>query len=121
MDLAAEAGHGPAFDELRRATWQARLTGDAVWSALDELGHRIGVAELCEIAAAGSLAGESGAAVRKSLTAKARALRSAALSAAEASARRQSEAMFAPLVLMGLGFIVFLIYPLVTNLSVGGP
>jgi len=119
MDLAARAGRGPAFDALRRATFHARLSGDAVWRALDELGARIGVVELREIAAAGSLAGESGAAVRKSLGAKARALRSAALAAAEASARRRSQAMFGPLVLMGLGFIVFMIYPLVTNLTVG--
>lgn len=121
MELAARAGRGPAFDDLRRATWQARLSGDAVWGAFAELGRRVAVVELEEIAAAGSLAGEAGAAVRKSLTAKARALRTASLAAAEASARRRSQAMFAPLVLMGLGFVVFLVYPLVTNLSVGGP
>lgn len=119
MDLAARAGRGPAFDELRQATFRARLSGDAVWTALDELGARIRVAELREIAGAGTLAGESGAAVRKSLTAKARALRAASLSAAEAAARKQSQAMFAPLVVMGIGFILFLLYPLVTNLSVG--
>ena len=119
MDLAARAGHGAAFDELRQATFKARLSGEAVWTALDELGARIGVAELREVASAGALAGESGAAVRKSLTAKARALRVTSLSAAEATARKQSQAMFAPLVVMGIGFILFLLYPLVTNLSVG--
>ena len=31
MDLAAQAGQGPAFAELRRAVWQARLAGDPVW------------------------------------------------------------------------------------------
>ena len=120
MELAADAGRGAAFDELRRATWQARLSGEPVWEALDDLGRRIAVPELGEVAAAGALAGESGAAVRKSVTAKARALRTAGLAAAEAAARRQSQAMFGPLVLMGLGFITFMIYPLVTNLSVGG-
>jgi Flp pilus assembly protein TadB len=119
MDLAARAGRGPAFDELRQATFRARLSGEAVWTSLDELGARIDVVELRQIASAGTLAGESGAAVRKSLTAKARALRSASLSAAEATARKQSQAMFAPLVVMGIGFILFLLYPLVTNLSVG--
>ena len=120
MDLAAGAGTGPAFAELRRAVSQARLSGDPVWDQLDELGRRIRVPELGEIAATGSLAGESGAAVRRSLTAKARALRTAALAEAETTARRKSQAMFAPLVLMGLGFVLFLIYPLVTNLSIGG-
>ena len=120
MDLAARAGNGPAFIELRRAVSQARLSGEPVWDRLDELGRRVRIPELREIAAAGSLAGEYGAAVRRSLMAKARALRTAALAEAETAARRKSQAMFAPLVLMGLGFVLFLIYPLVTNLSIGG-
>jgi len=120
MEIAAEAGQGPAFAELRRAVLVARLAGNPVWDSLDDLGRRLRIDELREIAAAGSLAGESGAAVRKSLTAKARAMRQAGLAAAESAARRNSQAMFAPLALMGLGFIVFLIYPLLTNLSFGG-
>jgi tight adherence protein C len=120
MDLAAQAGQGPAFAELRRAVWKARLSGDPVWDSLDELGQRLRISELREIAAAGSLAGESGAAVRQSLTAKARALRQAALAEAETTARKRSQALFAPLVLMGLGFVLFLMYPLVTNLNFVG-
>jgi tight adherence protein C len=120
MEIAAQSGQGPAFDELRRAIRQARLSGDPVWDTLDALGQRVGVVELREIAAAGSLAGESGAAVRKSLTAKARSLRATSLSAAETAARQRSQQMFAPLVMMGFGFVIFLIYPLVTNISVGG-
>ena len=89
MDLAAQAGQGPAFAELRRAVWQARLSGEPLWDTLDDLGRRLRIAELREIAAAGSLAGESGAAVRQSLTAKARALRQAALAEAETTAREE--------------------------------
>lgn len=120
MDLAAQAGDGPAFAELRRAVWQARLAGEPVWDTLDDLGRRLRITELREVAAAGSLAGESGAAVRRSLTAKARSLRQAALAEAETVARKRSQALFGPLVLMGLGFVVFLIYPMLTNLSFGG-
>lgn len=120
MEIAAAAGQGPAFDELRLAVSESRLSGDPVWDTLDELGRRLRVVELQEVAAAGSLAGESGAAVRRSLTAKARALRAAALAEAETTARKRSQAMFAPLVLMGLGFILFLVYPLLTNLTIGG-
>ena len=120
MDLAAQAGQGPAFAELRRAVWQARLAGEPVWDTLDDLGRRLRITELREVAAAGALAGESGAAVRQSLTAKARSLRQAALAEAETTARKQSQAMFGPLVLMGLGFVIFLIYPMLTNLSFGG-
>ena len=110
MREAALAGNGPAFMELRRATTQAQYSG-AVWDALDQLGDRIGVVELQEIAAAGSLAGERGAAVRKSLVAKARSLRSSTLSAAESHARQRSQAMFGPILLMGFGFIIFLLTP----------
>jgi Flp pilus assembly protein TadB len=120
MDLAAQAGQGPAFAELRRAVWQARLAGEPVWDTLDVLGRRLRITELREVAAAGSLAGESGAAVRQSLTAKARSLRQTALAEAETVARKKSQALFGPLVLMGLGFVIFLIYPMLTNLSFGG-
>lgn len=119
METAARAGSGPAFQELRRATLEARLSGYPVWDGLDELGRRLGVAELSEVAAAGNLAGERGAAVRRSLMAKARALRSSTLAAAETAARARSQAMFAPIVLMGMGFISFLLYPLITNLQLG--
>jgi Flp pilus assembly protein TadB len=119
METAARAGNGPAFMEIRRATVAARLSGEPVWDALDALGRRVGVVELQEVAAAGSLAGERGAAVRRSLIAKARALRATSLAAAEANARRQSQAMFAPIVLMGIGFILFLLYPLVSNIQLG--
>lgn len=118
MREAALAGNGPAFMELRRATTRAQYSG-AVWDALDELGERIDLVELREIASAGTLAGERGAAVRKSLVAKARSLRSSSLSAAESTARARSQAMFGPILLMGFGFIVFLIFPLLSNLDIG--
>jgi Flp pilus assembly protein TadB len=119
MEIAARAGNGPAFMDIRRATNTARLSGEAVWGGLDELGRRVGVGELCEVAAAGLLAGERGVAVRRSLTAKARALRSSTLMAAESSARSRTQAMFVPVVLMGCGFIMFLLFPLLSNISVG--
>lgn len=93
MDLAAQAGQGPAFAELRKAAWQARLSGEPVWDGLDDLGRRLRITELRDIAAAGSLAGESGAAVRQSLTAKARSLRQSAL----AEANRGSQEVAGPL------------------------
>jgi tight adherence protein C len=119
METAARAGNGPAFIELRRATVQARLSGEPIWDLLDDLGRRLRVVELCEIASAGNLAGERGAAVRRSLMAKARALRTTSLSADEAQARRRSQQMFLPIVLMGIGFILFLLYPLITNIRIG--
>jgi tight adherence protein C len=116
MRKAAQAGNGPAFMELRRATTQAAYSG-AIWDALDDLGQRVGIIEIREISTAGTLAGE-GAAVRRSLVAKARSLRNSTLNAAEVAARKRSQAMFAPIVLIGFAFITFLIYPLLTNISI---
>ena len=119
METAARAGNGPAFMAMRRATNEARTSGQPVWALLNDLGRRLDVVELCEIASAGTLAGESGAAVRRSLMAKARALRTTSLSADEAQARRRSQRMFLPVVLMGVGFILFLLFPLITNIHIG--
>lgn len=116
MRKAAQAGNGPAFMELRRATTQAAYSG-AVWDALDDLGERVGIIEIREIATAGTLAGE-GAAVRKTLVAKARSLRNTSLVTAETTARKRSQAMFAPIVLIGMAFITFLVYPLLTNIAI---
>ena len=116
MRKAAQAGNGPAFMELRRATTQAAYSG-AVWDALDDLGDRVGIIEIREIASAGTLASE-GAAVRRSLVAKARSLRNSTLNASEVAARKRSQAMFAPIVMIGFAFITFLTYPLLTNISI---
>ena len=51
--------------------------------------------------------------------AKARSLRTTSLSADEAQARRRSQRCSCPIVLMGVGFILFLLYPLITNIQVG--
>ena len=123
MEIAARAGNGTGVHRAaprhrRRPACPASRCGTP--STTSAVG--LGIAELREIAAAGDLAGEPGAAVRRSLIAKARSLRSTSLAAAETQPRRRkSQAMFAPLVLMGVGFVLFLIYPLVTNLSIGGP
>jgi tight adherence protein C len=119
MVTAARAGNGEAFMAMRQATVAARLSGEPVWDSLDELGRRLDIVELREIAAAGTLAGERGASVRKTLMTKARSLRTTSLTADEATARRRSETMFAPIVVMGVGFALFLIYPLVSNIQLG--
>ena len=97
MDQAAQAGQGPAFARVAPGGVGGPLDGRAgVGRRSTSWAVGCGFAELREIAAAGSLAGESGAAVRKSLMAKARAMRQRALAEMEAEARRNSQAMFAP-------------------------
>ena len=115
MSHAARVGTGPAFEDLRRATVEARLGGEAVWESLDRLGRTLNISELREIASAGQMAGDQGASVRKSLVTKARSLRHAALAEQESAGNSRARTMFAPIIVLGLGFLLFIIYP-ATNL-----
>lgn len=108
---AAEAGSGWAFTEIRRALSAARLAGSTPWAALRDLGDELGVAELAELAAGVSLAGEHGARIRASLTAKARSTREQQLTEAEAEAQAATERMSVPVVLLLFGFLAFILYP----------
>ena len=116
---ASEVGGGWAFVELRRALASARLARETPWAALGRLGERLGVAELVELAASVGLAGTEGAKVRDSLVAKARSLRSHELAAAESEAQAMTEKMSLPVVLLFVGFIVFIGYPAVTRVLSG--
>jgi Flp pilus assembly protein TadB len=118
MDVAANTGTGPAFEALRRATIEARSSGAPVWQSLRELAERIDVEILAEIADAGRLAGEDGAPIRRTVTTKARSLRARTLDAAETEAKQRSRQLFLPIVAMGTGFMVFLIYPLLTTIRI---
>jgi tight adherence protein C len=107
----ASAGRGWAFSELRRSLLEARLAGETPWAGLDRLGAELAVSELSELAASAALAGSEGARVRSSLAAKARAIRQRNLAESEAAAQSASERMSLPIVLLMVGFIVFLVYP----------
>lgn len=115
----AEAGQGWAFDELRRALLEARLLGETPWSGLARLGEELAFPELGELAASASLAGDEGARVRSSLAAKARSLRLHGLTDVEAAAQAATERMTLPVVLLMLGFIVFLVYPAIDQVLHG--
>ena len=65
------------------------------------------------------LAGTEGARVRESLAAKAASLRSHELSQAEAEAQSASERMSLPVVLLFLGFLVFVGYPALDRIVTG--
>lgn len=112
---AASAGDGPAFVELRRCLATCRLTGHTPWDAFAQLGEEIGVPALAELAASVSLAGEQGAKVRASLTAKAESLRAHELAATEAAAQAATERMALPLVMLLFGFVLFIGYPAVAR------
>jgi len=115
--LASDSGSGFAFDAIRRALERGRLRGIAPWDALDELGSVLGVEELCGIASSVRLAGSSGAKVRSSLAARAKAVRERGLTEARAAAESATERMSVPVVLLVLGFIVLIGWPAVIQIT----
>lgn len=115
----ATSGQGWAFDALRGALLEAQLLGETPWSGLARLGTELGLPELGELAASAALAGSEGARVRVSLAAKARSLRLRGLADVESAAQSASELMSVPVVLLMLGFVVFLGYPAIFRVLQG--
>ena len=117
LHAAAEAGDGPAFAELRHALARARLTNRSPWDVFAELGARLDVHELRELAASVSLAGSHGARIRSSLAAKADALRGHQQAEIEAQAESATERMTIPVAVLLFGFLVFIAYPALVQIT----
>ncbi|MFK0111645.1 type II secretion protein F [Streptomyces sp. NPDC091217] len=114
---AARIGQGWSFRQLRRALNTARLTCTSPWTTLAQLGEELQIGDLSELAAALSLASTEGAKVRASLAAKAAAMRSRNGAEAEGKANAATERMAMPGILMAFGFIVFVFYPALTQIT----
>ena len=123
LQLAARAGDGRLFNALARSFRDAGISGRPMLTGMDDLGKRWEIDELRSIASAGSLASSGGAAVRRTLMAKSRSMRSAQLAAEETDARLRSSKLSLPQFLIAIGLIVMLLYPAVAgflnNLSAG--
>jgi Flp pilus assembly protein TadB len=89
----------------------ARLSATNPWHALGELGRRIGVPELCELAGALALVGDHGARVRDTLIARASTFRRRALTDAEGNAAQADQTMRIAQVLLAFGFLILIAYP----------
>lgn len=111
LETAAHTGHGWAFAELQTAMRTGYVRGDTPWEALARLGEDADLPDLTEVAAALSLAGEEGAAVRDTVTSKAKAIRERLTADAERTAATTTERMGVPATLLLLGFIIFLGFP----------
>ncbi|QXC60568.1 type II secretion system F family protein [Aquihabitans sp. G128] len=122
LHAAAEAGDGWGYAQIRQALTRARLTGRTPWDAFADLGDRLAVNELAELGANVSLAGSHGARIRASLAAKADTLRGHQIAETEASAESATERMTIPVAVLLFGFLVFIAYPAVQQITdVGGP
>jgi Flp pilus assembly protein TadB len=113
--VAADVGTGPQFGELRDTLRAAQTRRRKLWHALDDLGARMDVIALRELAAAVDLAAESGSRIRETLIAKAAALRVRQLTEAEADAEKASETMGIAPALMAIAAVVLIGYPAVAR------
>jgi tight adherence protein C len=108
---SAALSDGWAFRMIADALATARLSGTGPWRGLQDLGDRIGVAELRELAGALALVGDHGARVRDTLSARAATLRRRALTDAEGQAAQADQAMRIAQVLLAFGFLILVAYP----------
>ena len=112
-------GDGWAFERLRGALRDAQLAGISPWVALGDLGAEINVRELVELANSVSLAGTEGATVRHSLVEKAASSRSHQLAEAESDAESATDRMILPLMVLLVGYIIFILYPATSRVLTG--
>ena len=89
---------------------RAELAGQPPWTALRELGTRLGVEQLRNMAEIVATAAD-GAAVFDTLLAEARSLHHAELSTQQAQANAASERLIQPLGLLAFGFVVMILIP----------
>lgn len=106
-----------ALVRIRQALANARLFGTTPWVALDSLGSEIGLEELRDLSAALTLAADDGAKIRQSLSARAATLRRREMADVEGQAGESSQSMLVAQLVLCLGFMVFLAYPALSQLS----
>ena len=116
---AAESGDGWSFEQIRRALTVAKSTRTSPWNELARLGEMYSLPQIKEIAGSIQLAGEHGARIRTSLSARAESLRYRQMSEVESSANSATERMGLPMVLLFISFIVLIGYPAVSQV-IGG-
>ena len=111
LDVAARAGDGMLFVELRRRMREAATTGRSFVTALAVVARDLDLPELEQAAAAAALSAAEGAPVARTLAAKCATLRSTLATEQEASARIRTDKVTPPLVGMALLFMALIVYP----------
>jgi Flp pilus assembly protein TadB len=111
LEAAAAVGSGWAFERIRAALDQARKASLPPWDGLSALAAEIGISELGDVAEIAAVAGQEGARILDTLTARAESMRTQALAAMKARAGARSTTMVLPIALLAGGFLVLLIFP----------
>ena len=115
LTSAAKVGAGWPMALLRDTLYRASRSGRDHWTALTELGERIGVAELRDLGSLVRLVKADGARVRLTLSARAATMRRRELAAAEGKAAERDVSMRLAQLVVGAGFLVFLAFPAIVN------
>lgn len=113
LEAAAQIGGGWAFARIAAALDAARRASRPPWEGLASLAGQTGVAELADLADIAEVAGQEGARILQTLSARAASMRSEALAAARAKAGSRSTTMVVPIAVLGMGFLLLLIFPVV--------
>ncbi len=111
LEGAAEVGGGWAFERISAALDQARKASRPPWDGLARLADEIDISELGDLAEIAGVAGQDGARILETLSARAESMRIQALAATKAQAGARSTTMALPIALLAGGFLVLLIFP----------
>ena len=102
------------FAMIHTELLRAELAGQPPWDGLRDLGRRVGVEQLTNLADIVAAAAD-GAAVFETLLAEARNLRNAELSDQQAKAGVAGEQLTLPAIVLAFGFIMLVLYPALTR------
>jgi Flp pilus assembly protein TadB len=120
LEAAADIGGGWAFERIRWALDNARRAGQAPWSGLAALAAQTGVIELADLADIAEVAGQEGAKILQTLAARAESMRAEALAGERARAGSRSTTMVIPIALLGAGFLILLVFPMIYRILGSG-
>jgi len=113
LEAAALIGGGWAFARITAALAAARNASRPPWEGLSALAAQTGIAELSDLAEIAEVAGHEGTRILQTLAARAESMRAEALADMRAKAGSRSTTMVVPIALLGAGFLLLLIFPIV--------
>lgn len=116
---AATVGRSPAFRQFAAAMDRAALDRRPPWEGLTELGQRLGLTALTDLADIMQVSGADGASIYIALRARAHNLRSELLAAEHAKATVESERMVIPGTVLVMLMTVLIAYPAVAEMFGG--
>lgn len=115
--FALDAGASEGFNLIRDDLMSAPQRGVPVWDALDELGRRTGVRELCEFASSVERQGLQGVSIAETVATLAASMRARALDELEREADRANANLSGPTIGFVVATIAFLAFPLAQRIS----